>query len=97
MRRTFSKEFKEEAVNMVLDQGVNLAQAAKDLGIGQSTLNKWVIARRQSQEPGALTEDERAELKRLRKENKIIRMEREILKKATAYFAKTTTPDVSGS
>ena len=96
MRRTFSKEFKEEAVKLVLDQGVKIGQAAKDLGIGLSTLDKWVAAHRKSQEPGALTEEERAELKRLRKENKIIRMERDILKKATAYFAKTTLPDAGG-
>ena len=96
MKRKFSKEFKEEAVKVVLEQGVKIVQAAKDLGIGQSTLDKWVASHRKSQEPGALTEEERVELKRLRKEIKVVRMEREILKKATAYFAKPTLRDAGG-
>jgi transposase len=97
MRRKFSKEFKAEAVRLVLEQGLGPAQAAQDLGIGQSTLNKWLREERGRQKPESLTEDERVELKRLRRENSVLRMEREILKKATAYFAKNSLPDSSGS
>lgn len=97
MRRTFKLEFKQEAVKLVLEQGLSVAQVARDLNIGQSTLDKWVAAVREQQKPDALTDTERAELKRLRKEVFVLRMERDILKKATAFFAKTTIPDVSGS
>ena len=97
MRRKFSDEFKAEAVRLVLEQGLGPAQAARDLGIGQSTLDKWVHAARMAQQPEAMTVDERSELKRLRREVSVLRMERDILKKATAYFSKASLPDVSGS
>lgn len=97
MRRKFSEEFKAEAVRLVLDQGLAPGQAAKDLGIGYSTLEKWLRVARDSQKPESLTEDERVELKRLRKENSVLRMERDILKKATAFFSKSSLPDASGS
>ena len=97
MRRKFSEEFKAEAVRLVLDQGLAPGQAARDLGVGQSTLDNWVRAAREAQQPGALTVDEKAELKRLRRENSVLRMERDILKKATAFFSKSSLPDSSGS
>lgn len=97
MRRRFSDEFKAEAVRLVLEQGLTPAQAAKDLGIGESTLGKWLSAKRVDVQPESLSESEKAELKRLRRENSVLRMERDILKKATAFFSKSSLPDVSGS
>ena len=67
MKRKFSDEFKSEAVRLVLEQGLAPAQAARDLGIGQSTLDVWLKAKQAASEPEALTEHEKAELKRLRK------------------------------
>lgn len=89
-KRKFSPEFKDEAVRLVLTQGVKVAQAARDLGIGQSTLQKWVSAYKEREQSNgqAVSEADMAELKRLRKENHRLRMERDILKKATAFFAK---------
>lgn len=91
-QRKYSEEYKEESVRLVTDQGLSISQAATDLGIGKSTLDKWVRVYRSNQKPGEeqLTESEKAELKRLRKEVHTLRMERDILKKATAYFAKNT-------
>jgi transposase len=89
MPRTYSPEFKQGAISLVLDSGLSVAQAAKDLGVGVSTLDKWLRAHRErSQDPNALSETERVELKRLRKENQMLRIERELLKKTAVYFAK---------
>jgi transposase len=86
-RRTFSAEFRAEAVRMVQETEVPLAAIARQLGIGKGTLHRWVdAARPQARE--RLTEDERSELGRLRRENLQLRMERDILKKATAFFAR---------
>ena len=86
-RRTFSGEFRAEAVRMVQETEVPLAAIARQWGIGKGTLHRWVdAARPQPREP--LTEDERGELARLRRENLQLRMERDILKKATASFAR---------
>jgi len=89
MSRKFSEEFKEEAVKLVIQQGLTVRQVCQDLGLGKSTLDKWVRAARDAQVVGdPLTEPERAELKRLRKELQTVKMERDFLKKASAYFAK---------
>lgn len=93
-RRLFTKEFKAEAVKLVLEQKQSVTQAAKDLGIWPSCLTRWVEqakADRGDGKPGALTTEERAELVQLRREVRTLRMEREILKKATAFFAKENT------
>jgi len=87
-RMKYSAEFKAEAVKLVMEQGLSATQAAKDLGISQSVLSRWVAAARRAAEPGAVTAAERDELKRLRRENAILRQERDILKKAAAFFAK---------
>ena len=80
--------FKEEAVALVTDQGYSLAEAAKSLGIRANQLYDWK-ARQEAEGSGeTLLPDEREELKRLRKEVKNLRMEKEILKKASAFFAK---------
>lgn len=86
--KQYTKEFKEEAVALILEQGYSVAQAAKSLGIGSSLLYKWKEKVEAQREGVALVEDERAELKRLRKEVKELRVEKEILKKASAFFAK---------
>lgn len=83
--RQYDDYFKKEAVNLVLEQGYSVADAAKALGVATSLLYKWKTE--QTKIP-LLTEDEKAELKRLRKENRELKMEKEILKKASAYFAK---------
>ena len=86
-KRQFTPEFKKEAVALVTEQNYTVGRAAASLGINAKTLQTWVtIARNQS--GGVLSDDERGELKRLRKENKELRLEKEILKKASAFFAK---------
>lgn len=89
-RQNYTDEFKEEAVRLVVDQGYSCAEAARNLGINATMLGRW---KREYEGTGA-TEGQssnsasiQAELKRLRKENKRLKMEREILKKAAAFFA----------
>jgi transposase len=90
-RRKFSEEYKREAVKLVIEGGVAVAQAAQDLGLGQSTLEKWVAVWRSNHPQEApLTLSEREELRDLRKENSQLKLEREILKKAAAYFARAS-------
>ena len=97
MNKQYSEEYKLEAVRLVLEGGLTVPKAASDLGIGVSTLERWIAKYRKRTKLEALNENEREELKRLRKENRRLRQEQEILKKAAAYFAKSTLPDVSGS
>ncbi len=90
-RRTFNKDFKLEAVKLVKSGGLSVSAAARDLGIEQTSLRNWVRqyeVDRGKGPAGALTSQEQEELRRLRRENRQLRMEREILKKATAFFAK---------
>lgn len=88
-------EFRREAVRLVLTTDKPMLQVARDLGISEKTLGNWVRAERANQTrdaaPGALSETEREELRRVKAENKELRIEREILRKAAAYFAKETT------
>jgi len=86
--KQYTKEFKEEAVALVLEQGYSIAQAADSLGIKTSLLYKWKEKIEAEKEGQDMTDNEREELKRLRKEVKELRMEKEILKKASAFFAK---------
>ena len=86
--KTYDDAFKKEAVCPVIEQKLQPCKVARDLNIPESTLSKWVTKAQQSTQPGALQESERAELLRLRKENRILQMEREILKKAAAIEAK---------
>ena len=76
-RRRFDADFKEGAVRLVRETGRSVAQVARDMGINEGTLGNWVIAdrRRRGEGEGALGEDERAELARLRKENAELAME----------------------
>ena len=90
-RRRFSREFKLEAVKLVQEGGVKVGQAAQDLGIYEVSLRRWIQQHeidRGRGAAGALTTDEKGELARLRREVRTLRMEREVLKKATAFFAK---------
>ena len=86
--KQYTKESKEEAVALVTEQGYSVPDAAKSLGIATNMLYKWKEKIEAEQEGNTLQEDEREELKRLRKEVKELRMEKEILKKASAFFAK---------
>ena len=91
-RREFSREFKREAVKLVKERGVTAAQAARDLDVHENVLRKWVrelAADPQHAFPGkGVMKPEQAEIDRLRKEVAKLKMERDILKKAAAYFAK---------
>lgn len=90
-RRAFSDEFKAETVKLVRDSGKSIGAIARELDLTETALRKWV----QQAEidagrgpAGALTTAEREELVRLRRENRTLQMERAILKKATAFFAR---------
>lgn len=91
-RRQFSREFKLEAVRLVRQRGVSVAQAARDLDVHENVLRKWL--REQASDPQqafpgkGVMKPEAAEIERLKRENAKLRMERDILKKAAAYFAK---------
>jgi len=91
-RTTYTKEFKREAVDLILEQGYSIAEASRNLGINYNMLSRWKNERQSHGEDafpckGHMTK-EQAELSRLKAENKRLRMERDILKKATAFFAK---------
>jgi transposase len=86
-RPTYSPEFKAEAVRLVRASAEPLAKIARDLGVAVGTLRLWAATGR-PQPAMPLTDDERSELRRLRSEVRELRMERDILKKATAFFAK---------
>lgn len=91
-RRVFSREFKEEAVRLVVERGVSFRQAAKDLGLHENLIRKWARAIRLDPKQafpgrGKMKPDD-AEVARLRRELAKTKTERDILKKAIAYFAK---------
>ena len=88
MGQRHSVEFRSEAVRLALTSGLTRKQLAADLGIGFSTLNKWVQQDRHKDLMSGPHEDQDKELARLRKENRILREERGILKKATVFFAR---------
>jgi transposase len=85
-RRRFSKEFKREAVRLVRESGKNLSQIARELGIGNGLLSTW-RDELEAEKKTALTSDELAELKQLRKDKARLEMEVRILGEATAFFA----------
>ncbi len=89
-RRSFTDEFKAGAVRLVLEEGKTVAQVARDLDLTASALSGWVRQARADRSKGrtGLTTAEREELAELRKENRSLRMERDFLKKAAAFFAK---------
>ena len=93
-RKKYTREFKEEAVKLITEQGYQITEAARNLGINENMLGRW---KREIEGGGEVTQGFQggatlqAELNRLRKENKRLKMEREILKKAAAFFAKETS------
>jgi transposase len=93
-RKRYSKEFKLDAISLVLEQGYSRAEAARSLSINPNVLARW-IKEHESRDGelfrgnGKLTA-EQLEIRRLREENKRLRMEKEILKKAAAFFAQET-------
>ncbi len=87
-RQNYTEDFKRDAVALVTDQGYKVSEAARSLGIGDGVLRRWRREFEEETSGARLGTDEREELKRLRKENRMLRMEKEILKKASAFFAK---------
>jgi transposase len=87
-RRTFTEDFKQEAVRLTSTSGRTIAQVADDLGVGLSTLTRWIRKYREADLLAGPHEDLNKELARLRKENEILRQEREILKRAATFFAR---------
>ena len=89
-RRRFDDDFKAQAVRLVLDEGKSVGSVARDLDLTETALREWVNRARADRTKGktGLTTAEREELARLRRENRILQEEREILKKAAAFFAK---------
>jgi transposase len=93
-RRKFTNEFKSEAVRLCKVGDRTIGQVAADLDLTETALREWVKRAdidAGNGPPGALTTAERDELQRLRRENKRLQMERDILKKAAAFFAKEST------
>ena len=87
-RRDYTEDFKRDAVALVTEQGYKPSEAARSLGIGDNLIRRWKREFEEEASGARLGNDEREELKRLRKEVRMLRMEKEILKKASAYFAK---------
>jgi transposase len=88
----YPDQFKREAVELVRVSGRPVGQIAEELGVSDQSLRNWVNQEAASRGQGGLSPDEKEELKLLRKENKRLRMEREILKKAATFFAQENDP-----
>ena len=96
--KKYSKEFKDSTVQMIINNNESVVKVAKDLDLNSKTLYAWVTAYKKEHNipfgnniaKNRKEESDIEELKRLRRENKILKQERDILKKATAYFAKET-------
>jgi transposase len=90
-RTKYTQAYRDEAVELVISSGRPIAEIARDLGINEATLGNWVHRSRKSGKSGEkdkpLDIDERAELRELREENRRLKMERDFLKKAAAWFA----------
>jgi len=86
--RKFDADFKHGAVQLVVETGRPIAQVARELGINEGTLGNWCAGERRRRENGnaALSQDERAELARLRRENSELRMQRDVLKRSVALW-----------
>lgn len=86
--RKFDHDFKQGAVRLVLETGKPIAQVARELGVNEGTLGNWCARERRDRGVGngALSESERAELERLRKENVELRMQRDVLKRSVALW-----------
>lgn len=92
-RRYFSREFKAETVELIRSSGRSIPDICAELDLVETTVRKWVLqARVDAGEVEGISTDEREELRRLRAENRTLRMERDLLKKAAAFFAKESDP-----
>jgi len=93
-RKRYSKEFKLDAISLVLEQGYTQAEAARSLEVNANMLGRWIkeheAADGQAFRGNGKLTPEQAEIRRLREENRRLKMEKEILKKATVFFAKET-------
>ena len=89
-RRHFTQEYQDQAVSRVRDSGRTIRDVAKSIGVHEITLGKWMNKAKynESGQDKGLSETERAELERLRKENAVLKMERDFAKKVAAWFAK---------
>ena len=87
MAQRFDQEFRDQAVQMALEKKISRKKLAADLGIGASTLMSWISAYRKGQKIVSGESSEQKEIRRLKKENEILREERDILKKAMAIFS----------
>ena len=87
----FDDAFKVEAVRILGSSGRTIAQVADDLGIGKSSLSRWKTEQAEAKLMAGPHDDVHMELARLRRENELLRVERDLLKKATAFFAKETS------
>src|SRR6187551_1335264 len=88
--RRFDQDFRAGAVRLVLETGKPIAQVARELGINEGTLGNWCARERRARDGGngALTESERAELERLRRENAELAMQRDVLKRSVALWVR---------
>jgi len=88
-RKSYTPAYRAEAARLVIDTGRTIAEVAREIGVGEQLLGRWVAIERSRMDdpPEALDADERAELARLRREVAELRMDREFLKKAAAFFA----------
>jgi transposase len=93
-RRVFTPEYRKEAAHLVIDTGRPVAHVARELGLGEQLLGRWVKQERETlgESAGELDAGERSELERLRKENAQLRMDVEFLGKAAAFFASKNAP-----
>jgi transposase len=86
-KRAYSAEFRDKAVAYVLEHDKSIAAAARELGVGESTLGSWISAARDRDAGGVLSREERDEIRRLKAQNRELVMRVELLKKAAAFFA----------
>lgn len=88
-RKRYTPAYRRDAAHLVIDTGRPIAHVAKEIGVGEALLGRWVAIERTKMDdpPSALDTDERAALERLRREVAELRMDREFLKKAAAFFA----------
>lgn len=92
-RRYFSPEFKAETIELIRSSGKSIPEVCRELDLTETTVRNWVRqAKVDAGETDGVSSDEREELRRLRAENKTLRMERDLLKKAAAFFAKDSDP-----
>ncbi len=88
VRRKFTNDFKKEAVALVTEEGYTFSQAAEAISINEGYLRRWKKELDAENKPGSLSQLERDELSRLRRDNNQLRMEKDILKKGSAFFAR---------